>query len=270
MMEADGKRASSEIYEDRLKIWLDRRHAAGRGVPVWEKLPHMAERAGPGGDGNGSQINDVLIGLHVGNSRSGRISSTARLARVISEAIARSGVEIGGMDTPISIDPDTGEPWRARFDSRNLVQEEQMLQGACYLICAYLTGMRDSEVQAMLPGCVDIERRADGLIERYRLRSTVYKHRGVQGAAADWVTIEPVARAVRVMEALSAPAREARGLGSLWVTLRPSIYTADHLGSRAKHILNIFRDGLSERGEQRLVPQSDESPASNRRNDGKR
>ncbi|WP_371422405.1 hypothetical protein [Tardiphaga sp.] len=260
MMMADGKRASSATYEERLKLWLDQRHAAGRGVPVWEKLPHMADRAGIGVDGNGGQINHVLVGLHVGNSRSGRISSTPRLASVISDAIARSGVEIGGMDTPISIDPDTDHPWRPRFDARSLVREEQMLQGACYLICAYLTGMRDSEVQAMLPGCVDIERSADGLIERYRVRSTVYKHRGAQGAAADWVTIEPVARAVRVMEALSAPAREARGLGSLWVTLRPSIYTADHLGSRAKHILNLFRDGLCERGEQGLGAHDGEAP----------
>ena len=45
----------------------------------------------------------------------------------------------------------------------------------------YLTGMRDSEVQAMQPGCVSPVRSADGLVERYRLRSTVYKRHGARG-----------------------------------------------------------------------------------------
>ena len=55
------------------------------------------------------------------------------------------------MDTPISIDPDTGQPWRPRFDAKTLLHEERMLQAACYVVCAYLTGMRDCEVQAMRP-----------------------------------------------------------------------------------------------------------------------
>ena len=69
-----------------------------------------------------------------------------------SAAAAELGIEIGGLDTPISIDPDTGLPWRQRFDGLSLAREERMLQGACYIVCAYLTGMRDSEVQAMQPG----------------------------------------------------------------------------------------------------------------------
>jgi integrase len=94
------------------------------------------------------------------------------------------------------------------------------LQGACYIVCAYLTGMRDSEVQAMQPGCVSAERSADGLIERYRVRSTVYKRQGARGVTADWITIEPVVRAVAVMEILSARNGREKGLSSLWVTLK--------------------------------------------------
>src|SRR3546814_8337398 len=62
------------------------------------------------------------------------------------------------MDTPISIDPDSGRPWRARFDAKTLAQEERMLQAAAYIVCAYLTGMRDCEVQAMRRGCLSIAR----------------------------------------------------------------------------------------------------------------
>jgi hypothetical protein len=71
-------------------------------------------------------------------------------------------------------------PWRDCFNGLSLAREERMLQGACYLVCGYLTGMRDSEVQAMQPCCVSPVRSADGMVERYRLRSTVYKRHGAR------------------------------------------------------------------------------------------
>src|SRR3546814_20761996 len=74
------------------------------------------------------------------------------------------------MDTPITIDPDSGRPWRERFDAKTLAHEERMLQAAAYIVCAYLTGMRDCEVQAMRRGCLSIASSEDGLIERHRIR----------------------------------------------------------------------------------------------------
>src|SRR3546814_14282569 len=88
------------------------------------------------------------------------------------------------MDTPISIDPESGRPWRERFDAKTLAHEERMLQAAAYIVCAYLTGMRDCEVQAMRRGCLSIARSEDGLIERHRIRSTIYKRRAAVGEAA--------------------------------------------------------------------------------------
>ena len=73
---------------------------------------------------------------------------------LVAAAIDTIGVGAGGMDTPIAFDPDTGRPWGPRFDVKTLVHEERMLQAACYVICAYLTGMRDCEVQAMHAGCL--------------------------------------------------------------------------------------------------------------------
>src|SRR3546814_20760293 len=81
------------------------------------------------------------------------------------------------MDTPISIDPESGRPWRVRFDVKTLATEERMLQAAAYIVCAYLTGMRDCEVKAMRRGCLSIARSEAGLIERHRIRSTIYKRR---------------------------------------------------------------------------------------------
>jgi len=80
---------------------------------------------------------------------------------LVEAAIAALGTEVGGMDTPISIDPDSGSHWRPRFDAKTLVHEERMLQAACYVVCAYLTGMRDCEVQAMRSGCLSLTRSAD-------------------------------------------------------------------------------------------------------------
>lgn len=242
-------RAVATTYRARVAKWLDARRATGRAVPIWERAPNVARRVDPLTGEETPPYNLHLMRLHAGAPESGRISQSEPTARLIGAAAAELGTEIGGLDTPISIDPDIGLPWRERFDSLSLAREERMLQGACYLVCAYLTGMRDSEVQAMQPGCVSPVRSADGLVERYRVRSTVYKRHGARGVQADWITIEPVARAVEVMEVLSARNRTEKGLSSLWVTLKDWPWSADHLGIGAAPTLNLFRDGLDARSE---------------------
>ncbi|WP_095084958.1 hypothetical protein [Mesorhizobium sophorae] len=237
-------RAVAKTYRARVAKWLDARRAAGRGVPIWERAPNAARRINPLTGEELPPYNLYLMRLHAGAPESGRVSQSEPTARLIEEMVAELGTEVGGLDTPISVDPDTRLPWRERFDSLSLAREERMLQGACYLVCAYLTGMRDSEVQAMQPGCVSLVRSADGLVERYRVRSTVYKRHGPRGVTADWITIEPVARAVEVMEVLSARNRKEKGLSSLWVTLKDWPWSADHLGIGAAPTLNLFRDGV--------------------------
>ncbi len=120
-----------------------------------------------------------------------------------------------------------------------------MLQAAAYIVCAYLTGMRDCEVQAMRRGCLSIARSEDGLIERHRIRSTIYKRRSTMGEAASWVTIEPVADAVAVLERLSARPARSSGSDTLWPVLRPSSVTKTHLSSEVVRQLNAFRDHLN-------------------------
>ena len=241
---ADARSGRQETYRARVAAWLESRRAAGRGAPVWERPPNRARRVDPHSGQDAAPFNYHLICLHVGSPATGRLSHSVPTVRLLERAAREHGTEVGGLDTPISIDPDTGLPWRARFDATSLPREERMLQAACYIICAYLTGMRDSEVQDMQTGCVSIERSADGLIDRYRVSSTVYKRRRASGAPADWITIEPVARAVAIMEALSRRAREGRNLSSLWVSLKQWAWTADHLASQASPIVNAFRDGL--------------------------
>ena len=245
--DARTSRAVAKTYRARVAKWVDARRAAGLGVPIWERAPNAARRIDPLTGREIPPYNLHLMRLHVGAPESGRVSQSEPTARLIDAAAAELGTEIGGLNTPISIDTDTGLPWRERFDGLSLAREERMLQAACYVVCAYLTGMRDSEVQAMQPGCVSAVRSADGLVELYRVRSTVYKRQGARGMMADWITIEPVARAVAVMEALSAPNRREKGLSSLWVTLKDWPWSNDHLGMGATITLNLFRDGLDAR-----------------------
>lgn len=71
-----------------------------------------------------------------------------------------------------------------------------MLQAACDIVCAYLTGMRDCEVQALRTGCLDVKRSEDGLIERYQIRSTVYmgkRHRRWRTAARNQAPVTTAA-----------------------------------------------------------------------------
>jgi len=68
-----------------------------------------------------------------------------------------------------------------------------MLQAAAYVVCAYLTGMRDSELQAMRAGCHSVSKSADGIVERHRIKSVTYKARDRSGEEAEWITIAPVA-----------------------------------------------------------------------------
>lgn len=174
------------------------------------------------------------------------IQLTGGAPRQIRTALLELGVETGGMETPISILPETGRPWRPRFDVKTVAQEERMLQSAAYILCAYLTGMRDCEVQAMQRGCRSLTRSGDGMIVRHRIRSVAYKGKSSQGEPAEWITIEPVAKAIEVLERLSYRAASARGLTTLWPVLIARSVSKDHLSAEIVRQLNRFRDHLND------------------------
>lgn len=223
----------------RFDEFLAARVQVGRGVPVWSAPPtgHAAHHVS-----GAALINRKQIELMTACP----ILSDARLER-LKEALADIGGEPGGMDTPITIDPDTGKPWRVRFDIRALEIEERMLQAAIYIVCAYLTGMRDSEVQAMRTGCCRATRGEDGLVLRHRIRSIAYKGKRAAPEQADWVTIEPVADAVRVLHRLTTRVRSTDGEDGLWRVLHPKPWSKTHISAEIVRTLNQFRDHLNAR-----------------------
>lgn len=208
---------------DRVNAWVKDRRRSGRGIPIWDNPNKMGAAAAMsrGTPLRGEVINIRLISLQIDvNIQS--IQENGNAYSLIREAAIELGVERGGMDTPISIDPDTGLPWRVRFDAHSLIDEEVNLQTAAYILCAYLSGMRDAEVQAMRRGAVARSRSPDGMIERLAVRSTVFKDRGPRGEDAEWITIAPVDRAVAIAERLAAEHRRQRGEDELWLVLNES------------------------------------------------
>lgn len=233
----------------RLEDYFGRLRSEGRGVPIWGTAHNGIFLRHPETGDLSPPVNSHLLHLNIGINTlvepKMHIQLTDGDPRQIRAAVLELGVETGGMDTPISILPETGKPWRPRFDAKTLATEERMLQSAAYILCAYLTGMRDCEVQAMQRGCLSLTRSEDGMIMRHRVRSVAYKGKSAQGEPAEWVTIEPVARAIKVLERLSFRVASARGLATLWPVLIARSVCKDHLSAEIVRQLNHFRDHLN-------------------------
>ncbi|CAM5310243.1 integrase [Streptomyces abikoensis] len=103
-------------------------------------------------------------------------------------------------------------PWREAMDFAEVVQLFRHLGTACFIVIAYLTGMRPGEVLGLRTDCCpDTERSEDGSMPQHMIYGRVYKtardedgnhlSAGVQ-REAPWVAIAPVVRAVRVLECM--------------------------------------------------------------------
>ncbi|PCI43162.1 MAG: hypothetical protein COB49_12650 [Alphaproteobacteria bacterium] len=229
--------------------WIEARRKMGRGIPVWhspDKFCANPKVSLQSGKFKGELLNMRLITHQAGfNLTSYHENAEAR--RRLHMVINEMGIERGGMDTPISIDPDTGQPWRDRFDLKSILREEKNLQAAAYVLCAYFSGMRRGELNAMAPDCVVRSQSADGMVERIVIKSTLYKGCGVRGEPEEWVTIEPVASAVAIAERLAAEYRQEHHGDGLWIVLTKN----KKIKCRGiPHILtqiNRFRDTLNDR-----------------------
>ncbi|MCA2007108.1 integrase [Tritonibacter mobilis] len=229
----------------RIERWLAARADKGRGVPVWAQPTNGVMRDGVGGTPINWHLLNLVAGVDVQMNPGNHLGLRKSVRQIVERHMAEHGVERGGFDTPVSCDPDTQRPWRSGFDHLALKREERMLQAAGYILCAYLTGMRDCEVQAMRTGCLDITRSEDGLIERYRVRSTAYKWKRAEGSPADWITIKPVAEAISVLERLSKDACVAHGIDTLWPVLGPRAKGKTHLSAEIVRSINAFRDHVN-------------------------
>jgi integrase len=211
------------------------RRQSGRGIPVYD----VAEGRRSTGD-----VNVVLSLAMCGHYPAEDVLGYRQAASLLDAAHAQQGGEPGGMNTPISINPETGQPWRERFSPASLATETRMLQTAALLATTFLSGMRVDEVLALRPGCCRQEVSADGLIYLYRLQSTLSKGRS-QPTAATWVVTEHVHRAVEILEQLPRlPART--GDGHLSVRARRRADRLFQFRSNLTHEIGVFVSHLNE------------------------
>ena len=118
----------------RLEAFVEARYRDGRGMP-----------ARPGSGAAARQPNMRFICLLAGIP-----SNASYHLEYLGDAARRTGFEDGGLSTPRSEGPIAGRPWRPGMDAGSLDEELHHLRTACWIVIAYLSGMRDPEKGAEL------------------------------------------------------------------------------------------------------------------------
>ena len=139
-------------------------------------------------------------------------------APALSAAIARHGFAERCLVFGVSTADQAERPWRGAMSVAEMKGECVHLSIACYVVCAYLSGMRDSEVQALERDCLQTIFDEDGRPLRYRLHGLTFKNQAVPKKAS-WVVIGPVARAVAVLLELTVDHFERTADPHLFVRL---------------------------------------------------
>ncbi|MER7693748.1 hypothetical protein [Streptomyces sp. NPDC097610] len=152
-------------------------------------------------------------------------------------------------------------PWREAVDYTEAGFLMRQLGTACFIVIAYLTGMRPGEAAGLRSGCCpDPEPESAERTGRHLITSTVYKtardedgnHRS-EGEVRDapWVAIAPVVNAIRVLERMVPQgqllfdhhAHDLRGTRA--GTLSLAVHT---LGTRVKDFITWANHEATARG----------------------
>jgi hypothetical protein len=101
-----------------------------------------------------------------------------------------------------------GKPWLRRIAYEDVEPFARLLQTACYIVVAYLSGMRDSEVKHLQRGCLSVWCDDSGRVVRRKVTSQAFKgEHDPTGVTATWIVTAPVERAIKVLETLQPPSQ---------------------------------------------------------------
>ncbi|MFB7268684.1 hypothetical protein ACFCXH_42115, partial [Streptomyces nojiriensis] len=220
---------SGNPTREKVERFITQRRAEGRGLPA---LPPEHIHTVPGVtvvDGVVQAPNMAMI-RHLSGTR-----SIHHLRHLLVAAGNELGWEQGGLPTARALWPATGRPWRDELSATSVNAEIVHLRVACWVVIAYLSGMRDMEVRELGRDCAFTEVGADGRT-RYKIRGRVYKNRRLSGDEADWVVLGVVHEAVEVLRLINDDPTHLFGYR------QPSGYA---LLSTMPLRLNNFRDHLN-------------------------
>ncbi len=139
------------------------------------------------------------------------LSATLEVARHTLRPLREMPLGNGApMPTPIMGTVD-GRPWCDHIDYYDVPRLRRMLILACYIVVAYLSGMRVEEVRALRRGCCVAAQNDSTAPAHYAIRGLTFK--GVEDDNGNlipegvererpWLVVEPVARAIAVAESL--------------------------------------------------------------------
>lgn len=153
-----------------------------------------------------------LIAVEIGTSKNGLDSNASLRAKVFATA-GRVGVtDYSWMPLTIEGRID-GRPWINAIAHRHPTQSQlhlqRMLGIACYIVIAYLSGMRDAEIKHLRRGCLTTTRDTNGTPYRWTLHGLAFKGESdARGVAASWTIGAPAARAIGILEQLHPAGRD--------------------------------------------------------------
>ncbi|MGA5207995.1 hypothetical protein [Streptomyces variegatus] len=216
----------------RIEAYVAELRAAGRGVPALPARQAHRHPGVPAVDGVLQAPNVALVARLTG------VAASAEVRRYLTEAAAELGYQVGGLRSALSIWPGSGRPWRPGLGPLELATEVVQMRMACWIVIAYLSGMRDAEVRELAPDCAFTEDGPDGRI-RHKLRGRVLKGRKLTGEEAEWVVLDVVHQAVALLAAVNDDPTHLfghKGMTSNSLVLFGSV----------NRRLNDFRDHLNE------------------------
>ncbi|MCD2324200.1 hypothetical protein LQ953_09270 [Sphingomonas sp. IC-56] len=183
-------RSARKFLDHLAHQWSD---ATGRPIPTWKR-----------GDAEYKRF-EKWIG-----NRFGWASATAR----------------GNMGNPAPwnedgafvIDPDTGLPWiKGVMSRRHLQQLENSLRTSCYIVIAFMTGGRNTEMNQLQVDCTSVRADEQERVREFFIRGKVTKHRG-DGQDVEWGVPQIAVHAAGIMLDMCAPWRKRTGSARLFVT----------------------------------------------------
>ncbi|MFD5506807.1 hypothetical protein ACFWIB_03405 [Streptomyces sp. NPDC127051] len=199
----DGPTHGPTPYE-RFTAVLDRYRAAGR------PLPRSTGSILQANIRRGFRNPELPVNVsHLG--REARIHASTFRRAAYQQALAAAVDELGLGDTTFLPTEVRGRldglPWLEALRWDHVETYVRVLHSACYIVIAYLSGMRDSEVKHMQRGCLGVWRDEEGRPVRHKITSQAFKGEETpEGVEATWIVNAAAAKAVRVLEALQPDA----------------------------------------------------------------
>lgn len=191
----NGRYGRNSGAAEALEHYLAQHEADNAPLPGYQGRPNMQQ-----------------IAAEIGTGRNGLDTNPAIRGKVLACA-ARVGVtDYTWM--PIAIDGRLhGLPWidgiARQHPTRSYLHLQRMLHIACYIVIAFLSGMRDAEIKHLRRGCLNTARDPDGTPYRWTLTGVAFKgETDPHGVTAEWTVGAPAARAIAVLEKMHPPGQD--------------------------------------------------------------